>query len=83
MKSLTFKIHNELPNGLGRAGEINTNHGNIKTPALPPFPFRISKKTPYFPTGPKEDQKIAGSKLNFLVLIRRMLALFWEKIPKG
>jgi queuine tRNA-ribosyltransferase len=34
MKSLSFKIHKELSNGLGRAGTISTPHGEIQTPAF-------------------------------------------------
>jgi len=33
-KPLTFKIHKELPNSLGRAGTITTPHGEIQTPAF-------------------------------------------------
>ncbi len=32
--SLTFKIHKELENGLGRVGTISTPHGDIQTPAF-------------------------------------------------
>lgn len=34
MKPLSFTIHNELPNSLGRAGTISTPHGDIQTPAF-------------------------------------------------
>lgn len=34
MKSFSFKIHKELPNGLGRLGTISTPHGDIQTPAF-------------------------------------------------
>ncbi|HBD24978.1 MAG: tRNA-guanine(34) transglycosylase [Candidatus Zambryskibacteria bacterium RIFOXYD1_FULL_40_13] len=34
MKSLTFDIHKELPNSLGRVGTIHTTHGDIQTPAF-------------------------------------------------
>ncbi len=34
MKPLTFDIHKELPNGLGRVGTIHTPHGEIDTPAF-------------------------------------------------
>ncbi len=34
MKPLTFKIHDELPNALGRVGTITTPHGDIQTPAF-------------------------------------------------
>lgn len=34
MKSLSFKIHNELPNGLGRVATVHTLHGDIQTPAF-------------------------------------------------
>ena len=29
-----FKIHKELPNGLGRVGTISTPHGDIETPTF-------------------------------------------------
>ncbi len=32
--SLTFDIHSELENGLGRVGTIHTPHGDIQTPAF-------------------------------------------------
>jgi queuine tRNA-ribosyltransferase len=31
---IDFKIHKELPNGLGRVGTIKTPHGEIQTPAF-------------------------------------------------
>ena len=34
MKSFSFEIQKELPNGLGRAGVIHTSHGDILTPAF-------------------------------------------------
>ncbi len=34
MRPLSFKIHNELPNALGRVGTITTPHGDIQTPAF-------------------------------------------------
>ncbi|MFZ2522276.1 MAG: tRNA guanosine(34) transglycosylase Tgt [Minisyncoccia bacterium] len=30
----SFKVHKELPNGLGRIGTISTSHGDIETPAF-------------------------------------------------
>lgn len=34
MKPISFEIHKELPNGLGRVGTIHTPHGDIQTPAF-------------------------------------------------
>src|SRR5438105_2901632 len=34
MKALSFTIHDELPNSLGRTGTISTPHGSIQTPAF-------------------------------------------------
>ncbi len=34
MKPITFTIHAELPNSLGRVGTIHTPHGDIHTPAF-------------------------------------------------
>ena len=34
MKTLSFEIQHQLPNGLGRTGVIHTPHGDIQTPAF-------------------------------------------------
>jgi queuine tRNA-ribosyltransferase len=34
MKPISFEIHKELPNSLGRVGTIHTPHGDINTPAF-------------------------------------------------
>ncbi|HEY0220616.1 MAG TPA: tRNA-guanine transglycosylase, partial [Candidatus Paceibacterota bacterium] len=34
MRPISFEIHRELPNELGRVGTITTPHGEIQTPAF-------------------------------------------------
>jgi queuine tRNA-ribosyltransferase len=45
MKPLSFRIHTELANGLGRVGEIVTAHGTIKTPAFVPVATQATIKS--------------------------------------
>ncbi|NDF57245.1 MAG: tRNA-guanine(34) transglycosylase, partial [Actinobacteria bacterium] len=44
-KGFSFKVIQQLPNGLGRTGQISTPHGVISTPAFIPVGTKATLKS--------------------------------------